>query len=71
MPTPRNWLIWLGHSLLALFLLVLFWQAVLFTQVIWWSRFDPDSTSFMRMRLAELRASDPKAELRHHSMLST
>ena len=48
MPTPRNWLIWLGHSLLALFLLVLFWQAVLFTQVIWWSRFDPDSTSFMR-----------------------
>ena len=65
MPTPRTWLGWLGRSLLGLILLVLFWQAVLFTQVIWWSRFDPDTTSFMRMRLAELRASDPKAVLRH------
>ncbi len=65
MPTPRTWLGWLGRSLLGLILLVLFWQAVLFTQVIWWSRFDPDTTSFMRMRLAELRTSDPKAVLRH------
>ena len=66
MPTPRSWLGWLGHSLLGLLLLLLFWQGALLTQVIWWSRFDPDSTSFMRMRLAELRASDPKAALRHH-----
>ena len=66
MPTPRTWLSWLGRSLLGLLLLVLFWQAVLFTQVIWWSRFDPDSTSFMRMRLAELRKTNPKAVLRHH-----
>ena len=65
MSAPRTWLGWLGSGLLALLLLVLFWQAVLFTQVIWWSRFDPDSTSFMRMRLAELRESDPKAVLHH------
>jgi monofunctional biosynthetic peptidoglycan transglycosylase len=45
-------------------LLLLFWQAVLLTQVVWWSRFDPGSTSFMRQRLAELRKTDPKAELR-------
>jgi monofunctional biosynthetic peptidoglycan transglycosylase len=56
---------WLGRGLLAAVLLLLFWQAVLFTQVIWWSRFDPDSTSFMRMRLAELRQADPQARLRH------
>lgn len=45
-------------------LLLLFWQAVLLTQVVWWSRFDPGSTSFMRQRLAELRKTDPKAGLR-------
>ncbi|ENO89417.1 monofunctional biosynthetic peptidoglycan transglycosylase [Thauera linaloolentis] len=60
-----GWLGVLGRGLLALLLLLLFWQAVLFTQVIWWSRFDPGSTSFMRMRLAELRQSDPAATLRH------
>lgn len=65
MPTPRTWLYWLGRGLLALLLLVLFWQAALFTQVIWWSRFDPGSTSFMRMRLAELRQTNPNATLRH------
>ena len=65
MRTPRTWLGWLGRALLAALLLLLFWQIVLFTQVIWWSRFDPDSTSFMRMRLAELRQTDPKATLRH------
>ena len=65
MRTPRTCLGWLGRALLAALLLLLFWQIVLFTQVIWWSRFDPDSTSFMRMRLAELRQTDPKATLRH------
>jgi monofunctional biosynthetic peptidoglycan transglycosylase len=65
MRPPRTWLGWLGRALLAALLLLLFWQAVLFTQVIWWSRFDPDSTSFMRMRLTELRQTDPKATLRH------
>lgn len=65
MRTPRTWLGWLGRALLAALLLLLFWQIVLFTQVIWWGRFDPDSTSFMRMRLTELRQTDPKATLRH------
>ncbi|WP_341647057.1 monofunctional biosynthetic peptidoglycan transglycosylase [Thauera sp. SDU_THAU2] len=60
-----RWLGLLGRGLLVLLLLLLFWQLVLLTQVIWWSRFDPGSTSFMRMRLAELREADPKATLRH------
>ncbi len=64
--TRRRALGWLARGLLAALLLLLFWQAVLLTQVIWWSRFDPGSTSFMRMRLSELRQADPKATLRQH-----
>ncbi|MCV2219702.1 monofunctional biosynthetic peptidoglycan transglycosylase [Thauera sp. Sel9] len=60
-----RWFGLLGRGLLVLLLLLLFWQLVLLTQVIWWSRFDPGSTSFMRMRLTELREADPKATLRH------
>lgn len=65
MPKARVWLGWLGRGLAAVLALLLFWQLVLLTQVIWWSRFDPGSTSFMRMRLAELREADPDARLRH------
>ena len=65
MPAPRRMLGWLARGLGIALLLALFWQAVLLTQVVWWSRFDPGSTSFMRIRLAELRKSDPQAELRH------
>lgn len=64
MPAPRRMLGWLARGLGIALLLALFWQAVLLTQVVWWSRFDPGSTSFMRQRLAELRKTDPKAELR-------
>ncbi|MDY0072095.1 MAG: monofunctional biosynthetic peptidoglycan transglycosylase [Thauera sp.] len=68
-PTPpgtRRWRRALGQGVLIALLLVLFWQLVLFTQVLWWSRFDPASTSFMRLRLNELRARDPAARLHHH-----
>lgn len=65
MAWPRSALGWIGIGLLSALLLLLFWQLVILTQVIWWSRFDPGSTSFMRMRLAELRKADPKAQLRH------
>ncbi|HRP64520.1 MAG TPA: monofunctional biosynthetic peptidoglycan transglycosylase [Thauera sp.] len=61
----RRALSWLGRGLAVALLLLLFWQAVIFTQVIWWSRFDPGSTSFMRMRLAELRKAEPMAQLKH------
>ncbi len=65
MARRRSWLGWIGIGLLSALLFFLFWQLVILTQVIWWSRFDPGSTSFMRMRLAELRRTDPQAELRH------
>ena len=64
MPAPRRMLGWLARGLGIALLLALFWQAVLLTQVVWWSRFEPGSTSFMRIRLAELRKTDPQAELR-------
>ncbi len=64
MPAPRRILGWIARGLGIGLLLVLFWQAVLLTQVVWWSRFDPGSTSFMRIRLAELQKTDPQAELR-------
>jgi monofunctional biosynthetic peptidoglycan transglycosylase len=63
-PAPRRILGWVARGLGVALLLALFWQAVLLTQVVWWSRFDPGSTSFMRIRLAELREADPRAELR-------
>jgi len=64
MPAPRRILGWIARGLGIGLLVVLFWQAVLLTQVVWWSRFDPGSTSFMRIRLAELQKTDPQAELR-------
>ncbi|MBS0551068.1 MAG: monofunctional biosynthetic peptidoglycan transglycosylase [Proteobacteria bacterium] len=56
---------WIGRGLVIALALLIVWQIVLLTQVIWWSRFDPASTSFMRLRLAELREKDPGATLRH------
>ncbi len=65
MPAPRRILGWIARGLGIALLLALFWQAVLLTQVVWWSRFDPGSTSFMRIRLAELQRTDAQAQLRH------
>jgi monofunctional biosynthetic peptidoglycan transglycosylase len=56
---------WLIRAVAALVVALLAWQLWLFAHVAWWSHFDPGSTSFMRLRLAELRERDPKARLRH------
>ncbi|ATE62363.1 monofunctional biosynthetic peptidoglycan transglycosylase [Thauera sinica] len=61
----RTALRWIGRALAIALALLIVWQIALLTQVIWWSRFDPASTSFMRLRLDELRARDPEARLRH------
>lgn len=57
---------WLWRALLAAIALILLWQLWLLSHVLWWKQFDPGSTSFMRLRLAEMRAQDPKAALRYH-----
>lgn len=61
----RQALRWLGRGLAFAIVLLVVWQIVLLTQVIWWSRFDPASTSFMRLRMEELRERKPDATLRH------
>ncbi|HLT26975.1 MAG TPA: monofunctional biosynthetic peptidoglycan transglycosylase [Zeimonas sp.] len=44
---------------------VLALQLWYFAHVLWWSRFDPGTTRFMRDELVRLREDDPKRELRH------
>ncbi len=58
-------LLWLRRGLLAAIVLVFLWQLWLLAHVAWWSRFDPDDTRFMRLRLAELQEKNPNATLRH------
>ncbi len=61
----RTALRWLRRGLLAAVALVFLWQLWLFAHVAWWSKFDPDDTRFMRLRLAELQEKNPNAALRH------
>ncbi len=61
MRAPR----WLKRVLAALVLLGLLWQGWYFGWVLWWKYVDPGTTHFMSLRLAELRAKNPQAELRH------
>ena len=35
------------------------------SHIVWWTWFDPGSTSFMRARIEAMRQSDPAAKLRH------
>lgn len=51
---------WAIAALALAFILVQSW---FFAHVLWWSSNDPASTSFMRLRLAEMRESDPRARL--------
>ena len=55
---------WARWSLYALVILMLFWQGWYFTRVVYWKYANPGRTSFMQIRLDELRAKNPKAELR-------
>lgn len=56
---------WRGRSLLGLVAIIVLWQGWYVGWVIWWKYVDPGTTAFMRQRLAELRAMNPQAELRH------
>ena len=56
---------WLRRLLLALFLVLLAWHLWLLGWVLWWKWVDPGTTSFMLIRLAELREKNPQAQLKH------
>ena len=57
----RRWIKWLFLGpLLAIFLLQLYF----FLVVCWYARFNPETTSFQRQQLSELRAKNPRAQLK-------
>ena len=54
----------LKWAMLALFTLALLWLLWLFSWVMYWGSFNPGTTRFMEIRLAELREKNPHAQLR-------
>ena len=45
--------------------IVLLWQFWLFGWVLWWNWVDPGETSFMEIRMEELRVKKPDAQMKH------
>lgn len=56
---------WGIKLLVILVLLVLIVQLYFFAQIWWWRSYNPQSTSFMRQQISELREKNPKAMLKH------
>ena len=56
---------WLRWGLLGLVGLFLAWQLWLLGWVLFWNWFNPGTTRFMEIRLAELRVKTPEAQLKH------
>jgi monofunctional biosynthetic peptidoglycan transglycosylase len=57
----RRWIKWL---FLGPLLAVLLLQLYFFLMVCWYAHFNPETTSFQRQQLSELRAKNPKAQLK-------
>lgn len=57
-------LVWTRRLLLGVFGLLMLYQLWLFGWVLWWKWVTPVSTRFMEIRLVELQAKDPKAQLK-------
>ena len=55
---------WLRRGLAVLVLLLLAWQGWYLGWVVWWKFVNPSTTSFMSLRLDELREKDPHAGLK-------
>lgn len=60
----KTLLVWMRRLLIGLCLIVLGWHLWIFACLLYWKSHDPGQTSFMKIRLAELREKDPSAELR-------
>jgi monofunctional biosynthetic peptidoglycan transglycosylase len=57
----RRWIKWI---FLGPLLAVLLLQLYFFLMVCWYAHFNPETTSFQRQQLSELRAKNPKAQLK-------
>lgn len=55
---------WLLRGTAIALLVLVAWHAWIFARVIWWSWANPGETSFMALRLDELREKEPNARLR-------
>jgi monofunctional biosynthetic peptidoglycan transglycosylase len=62
----RRWLKWLGWLILAAAGVALALQLYFFALIGWWRTHNPESTSFMRSALAQLREKSPEATLQQH-----
>ena len=60
----KTLVLWARRALLALLLFIVLWHLWLLGWVMWWKWANPSETSFMAIRLSELRQKDPKAQLR-------
>ncbi len=56
---------WSRRALLALFILLLFYQLWIFAHICWWIKFNPSASAFMQDRLAVMQDKNSDAELRH------
>ncbi len=56
-------LVW--RALLLFTVLVLVYQLWIFAHVLWWTRFNPSTSSFMEDQLEVLQEKNPDAELKH------
>ena len=56
---------YLKRGILVLVGLVLVWQLWLFGWVLWWHWVNPGETSFMEIRMGELREKKPDAQMKH------
>ena len=56
--------LWIKRALVGLLALAILYEGWLFGWVVWWRWVNPESTRFMEIRLAELHAKDPKAQLK-------
>jgi monofunctional biosynthetic peptidoglycan transglycosylase len=56
---------WLVRGAAAIAGLALLWLAWIIGHLLWWGHYPPGRTSFMSLRLEQLRATNPKAELRY------
>ncbi|MCR6650352.1 MAG: monofunctional biosynthetic peptidoglycan transglycosylase [Cellvibrionaceae bacterium] len=53
------------RTILGVFLLLFLYESWIFSQVLWWKWNAPKSTSFMSIRLEEMRRYNPAAKLRY------
>ncbi len=62
MSKRRRFLLWIVGLPLAFVFLLQLWY---FAQIVWWVKFNPGSTAFMRTQLEKLQEKNPKAQLQH------